>query len=84
MIKQPVNKLKITKNKTTTDKDNMFTYMFTYLNNDVVVWKEIRKIPSDEMMLPVENFNVEEIIAHKQQCCMTIDRESLVIETVEV
>lgn len=84
MIKHTVTKLKITKNKRTTDKDNMFTYMFTFINDETVVWKEILKISADEMMLPVENYDVEEIIAHKQKCCMIIDRETLIIETVEV
>lgn len=84
MIKKSVNRLVITKNKRTTDKDNLFTYMFEWKNNDDIIWKELLKISADEMLLPVENYDIEEIIAHKQQCCMNIDRESLVIENVEI
>jgi hypothetical protein len=84
MIKKTVTLLKITKNKRVADRDNMFTYMFEWINGDVLVWKEIRKISADELMLPLENYDVEEIILHKQECCMLIDRESLIIETVEL
>jgi hypothetical protein len=84
MIKKTVTSLKITKNKRVANRDNMFTYMFEWINGDVVVWKEIRKISSDEMMLPLEIYDIEELIAHKQECCMLIDRASFIIETVEV
>jgi hypothetical protein len=84
MIKKPVTKLKITKNKRIADKDNMFTYMFEWINGYTLVWKEILKIQADQMMLPVETYNLDDIISHKISCCMTIDPATLEIETIEL
>lgn len=84
MIKNTVTKLVITKNKRIADSSNMFSYAFEYFNEDVSVWREILKMPADDLMRPTETYNINEIITHKQHCCMNIDLETFVVEEVEV
>lgn len=82
MKKKNVNKLKIVKNKKSTDSSGMFNYVFEWFDEDEMVLQEVKKIMADIYNMPVENFNLEEIIKHKKDCCLIID--DLNIEEVEL
>ena len=79
-----VTKLKIYKNKRVADRDNLFNYVFEWISGDTVVWKETMKMSADELMQPIESYNLDDIIKHKQECCMVIDPATLIIETIEI
>lgn len=82
MNKKKVDKLKITKNKKTTDNNGQFNYVFDWLDGEELVLQEVKKIMADIYNLPIEDFNLEDIIDHKKYCCMDI--ETLNIEEVEI
>lgn len=82
MIKKNVNKLKIVKNKKSTDSNGMFNYVFEWFDNDEMILQEVRKIMADIYNTPVENFDIEELINHKKDCCMIIDEIN--IEEIEL
>jgi hypothetical protein len=82
MKKKNVNKLKIVKNKKSTDSSGMFNYVFEWFDGDEMILQEVKKIMADIYNMPLENFDLEEIINHKKDCCMVID--ALNIEEVEL
>lgn len=82
MEKSKVSKLKIVKNKKSTDSSGMFNYVFEWYDEDQMILQEVRKIMADIYNMPVENFDLEELINHKKDCCMIID--DLNIEEVEL
>lgn len=82
MNKKKVDTLKITKNKKSTDANGQFNYVFDWFDGDELVFQEVRKIMADIYNLPVEDFNLEDIIDHKKHCCMNI--ETLNIQEVEI
>ena len=79
-----VTKLKIYKNKRVADRDNLFNYVFEWISGDTVVWKETLKMSADELMQPVESYNIDDIVAHKQKCCMNIDLADFTVENIEI
>jgi uncharacterized Fe-S cluster-containing protein len=80
----PVTKLIIRKNKRVVDRDNHFTYVFDWYSGDQLVYREPRKMNCDELMMPVELYDLDEVLAHKIECCMNIDLKTFIIEEVEV
>jgi hypothetical protein len=50
--------VKITKNKTVVDKDNLFTYVYEFFHNGEFVKKDIIKIPPTDYMTPDESSSV--------------------------
>jgi hypothetical protein len=82
MIKKKVNKLKITKNKKATDSNGQFSYVFDWYNDDEMVLQEVRKLMADIYNIPIENFDIADLIDHKKHCCMDI--EAINIEEVEI
>lgn len=76
------NKLIITKNERTVDSNNLFTYKFQWCNDAEVMFTELRKIESDEMMLPKETYSIDELKEHKIKSGWTIT--DLAVETITV
>jgi|688.fasta_scaffold01939_22 hypothetical protein len=81
-MKKPCNRLKIAKNKIDVDSEGMFTYIFEWYNNEKLMIQEPYKIQSDNYGLPIENYNINEMIEHKQYCCLEIDSNTLKIEEI--
>lgn len=81
MIK--INKIVIHKNNSVVDRDNLFTWKFTFLYNDDTITSEIIKIDSNDLGLPRE-FNVIEFLNHKIVCCMDFNLDTIEIEEVEL
>jgi len=79
-----VTKLIIRKNKRVVDRDNHFTYVFEWYSGDEIIYREPRKINSDDAMTPMEIYDIDEIIAHKVECCMNIDPKTFVVEEIEI
>ena len=82
--KKVATKLVIKKNKRVLDKNDQFNYVFEWSNNNQIVMKEVLKIASDEYNLPIEDYDLNDIILHKIDCCLTIDRSSFVVQEVEL
>ena len=82
--KKVATKLTIKKNKRVLDKNNQFNYVFEWYNGNKIVMKEIVKIASDEYNLPIEDYDVNEMIEHKEYCCLTINKSSFVVQEVEL
>ena len=83
-MKKQVSKLKIYKNKQDIDQDNMLTYKFEWVNDNNIVMLELLKIQLDEFKNPIESYDLDAMIAHKQQCCLEIDNSTFVVETIEL
>jgi hypothetical protein len=79
-----VTKLVILKNKRILGADNHFVYAFDWYSGDEKVYRELKKVQADELLLPDERYNLEELIAHKIECSMDINRETLIIEEIDV
>jgi hypothetical protein len=82
--KQPCDKLKITKNQRIVDASNLYTYKFEWMNGDNIIYSEIRKIDTDEMNLPRETYLIDELVDHKINCCLDIDKSTFTVEEVNV
>lgn len=80
--KKKCNKLKIIKNKRSTDFAGMFTYVFEWYDGDQQILQEVFKLTPDIYNMPIEHYNVNEMIEHKKVCCMVID--SINIEEIEL
>jgi hypothetical protein len=39
---------------------------------------------ANEFLQPIELYDLNEIIKHKQECCMVIDPDTLIVETIEI
>jgi len=83
-MKKPCNKLKIIKNKKSIDLNGHFDYMFEWYNNKKLLFEELKKIQADDHNLPIENYDLKEIIEHKQYCCFEIDTKNIIIEQIEL
>jgi hypothetical protein len=59
-MEKVINKLKILKNSD--------IYYFIWMSNDEIIYTERRFISLDENGTPT-NLNIEELLAHKHQCC---------------
>jgi hypothetical protein len=83
-MKQDCNRLKIVKNKKTTDANGMFNYVFEWYQDNKMLYQEIHKIDADIYNTPIENYNIEDMIEHKQYCCLNIDPINIKIEETEL
>lgn len=83
-MKPLVNRLKITKNTRVLTSERHFVYKFEWYNNDDLLLFEIRQIQASDVNLPIESYEIQELAAHKNICCFTIDINTLLIEEVEV
>ena len=83
-MKPIINKLKIIKNKRVMNPDRHFVYKFEWYNANELVYSEMRLIQSDDMNLPEENYNIQEMVEHKNFCCATIDYNTMIFEEIEV
>lgn len=81
----PAVKLVIKKNRRVISADNHFSYLFEWYNKDnELILKEPRKVQADELMLPKETHDLEAHIAQKIQLGIVADRETLIIEEIDV
>jgi len=83
-MKPLVNRLKIIKNIRVITSDRHFVYKFEWYNNDDLLLFEIRQIQASDLNLPLESYNIQELVNHKNLCCFSIDINTLFIEEVEV
>lgn len=83
-VKSISNKLVIKKNKRVLDNNNQFNYVFEWYDNQTIVMKEILKISANEYNLPEESYDINELIDHKIDCCLDIDKSNFVVETVDL
>jgi len=81
--KKEITKLRVIKNKKTTDKHGEFVYVFEWMYNDTIEFQEIKKISSDIYNRPQEDYDIQEIIEHKKLCCCIINGD-LIIEQIEI
>jgi len=84
MIKKNCNRLKIIKNKINIDSEKMFTYIFEWCDDDKLIIQELYKIQTDFYNNAIENYNINELILHKQYCCLEINLNTIKIEEVEI
>jgi hypothetical protein len=82
--KKPATRLVIKKNKRVVDSQNHFTYRFEWYNNDQLLYREIRKLNTDDFMTPIEDYDVDELIDHKIICCLIIDKTTFVVDEEEI
>jgi hypothetical protein len=54
------------------------------MNGDNIIYSEIRKIDTDEMNLPRETYLIDELVDHKINCCLDIDKATFTVEEVNV
>lgn len=66
------------------DSDRHFTdkYEWFYPNGDLI-FREVRKVQSNDSGERVDNFNLEEKLEMIQQCCLIIDRNNFTIEEIK-
>lgn len=83
-MKPVVNKLKIIKNTRVLTSERHFVYKFEWYYNDTLLLSELRQIQASDLNLPIESYEIQELVAHKNTCCFTIDINTLLIEEVEV
>lgn len=83
-VKSNATKLIIKKNKRVLDKNDQFNYVFEWYDNETLVMKELIKLESDEYNMPVESYDVNDLIAHKRDCCLTINPSTFVVENVDL
>jgi hypothetical protein len=83
-MKPIVNKLKIIKNTRVLTSERHFVYKFEWYNNDTLLLSELRQIQASELNLPMESYEIQELVEHKNICCFTIDINTLLIDEVEV
>jgi hypothetical protein len=82
MIKKDCDTLRIVKNKRVMDRDKSFNYIFEWRNGNTLVIKEIIKVMANEYYLPVEQYDIADMIEHKKHCCLNIDQ--ITVEEVEI
>lgn len=82
MIKKQCNFLKIVKNKRTIGLDGKFNYVFEWCYDDTILIKEVYKISLNEYNLPIENYDLNEMIEHKNHCCLIIDDINIIEEEI--
>lgn len=83
-MKKQVSKLIVYKNKTDADKDGMLTYKFEWVDGDNIVMSELLKIQLDEFKIPIESYDLDAMITHKQHCCLEIDTNTFAVEIIEL
>lgn len=76
IMEKIINKLKILKNND--------IYYFIWMHDDEVIYSERKFISFDEEGNPT-NFNVEELLAHKTQCCgLDMENFQVIEETSDI
>jgi hypothetical protein len=83
-MKSNANKLIIVKNGHFVDEYRMFTYTFKWYLDDEIIMQETRKIDIDEQGLPIERYSIDELVNHKIDCCLDIDKDNFTVEEVIV
>lgn len=81
-MKKNVNKLLIIKDLKSTDTTKMFSYVFNWMDGEEVIISEIKKIHKDSFGNPVEDYILDDLVNHKINCCLNINIENFIIETL--
>ena len=76
------NKLTIVKNQRVLNSSNQFKYTFEWKYDDKILIKESICLPADDYNLPIENYNIDELIEHKKHCCLEI--EDIIVEEITI
>lgn len=81
--------VKITKNKTVVDKDNLFTYVYEFFHEGEFIKKDIIKVPPTDFMTPDESspmVSEEALKANLEQLTYNyefdIDQVSVIIKEI--